>query len=1282
MSKIQFQAIDWVANDYGSTYSAEDFEADNQYKDVSEYDIPKYNIKVFGKDNDGKAISLNIENYTPHFYLKLPNQVELNEKELDNFKEFVLSKMPQKLKTSYDKDCDEYYYTKKSLHDIVQLRKKDVWGFTNNEAFLFLRLSFYNDISFKFFARLFKNSHVIQGVYKKSTKLALYESNIEPYLRFLHKQNIQPSGWIEVEKNKCSKNRILPTKKNIKDYSVDWKWVKGYDSSSMAPFLIASFDIECNSSHGDFPLASKDYEKIAIELHNLYQKIAKYKEDEIKLILINALLSGFDETTDTEYKISKIYTKREPNIEKIKERLFNGLMDDIYIILKGKMLLVKDDTIYKYRKLSFDNDNDKENGEQSEKDKFKSIFRQGKEVQNTITIIIKQLTDKLSSIFPSIQGDQVIQIGTTFHKYGQRDCCYKHIVTLNSCNQIDGIEVVSVENEKDLIKVWTNMINEKDPDILTGYNILGFDFDFLYKRALELNIRKQFLKINRIKNHISEWKVQSLSSSALGDNELKYVKTEGRVIIDVMKIIQKDHKLDSFKLDFVSSVFISGKVSSIDYIYDSNNTKILRCKIDNISGINIDNFITVGDSQKMKVLNKDTEKKEICLEQKEIEVDLSSKKWGLAKDDVTPKEIFECQKGSADDRTRIAKYCIMDCALCNYLIIKLEILASNVGMSNVCAIPLSYIFTRGQGIKIFSFVAKQCKEDDFLIPVLDKDWKCELCTNKNSSFNDKCGVCKSDKPDDEGFEGAIVLDPIPGIYTENPIAVLDYASLYPSSMISENISHDSIVLDKKYDNLPGYEYINITYDIFEGKGDKKRKVGEETSRFAQFPNNEKGILPRILQKLLVQRKNTRKKIEERLFHLKDNTTLRGWQHSKNDSSIEIMTIDKQIVTITNDNIDKVEDVYNEFEKAVLDGLQLAFKTTANSLYGQVGSKTSQVFLKQLAASTTATGRNLILGAKEFIEQNFPYAKAIYGDTDSLFIDFQVKRRFDLDGVEAIQKTIDLGIDASNAFQKHLKPPHVLEYEKTFTCFCIFSKKRYVGNLFTFDPTKSYRKVMGLSLKRRDFANIHKIVYGGIIDIILKNNNVHDSILYFNKCIKDILEGKYPLEDFVITKTLKGHYKTPDIIVHKVLADRMQMRDKGSAPQANDRVPYAYILKKEKKNVKMLQGERIEDPKFIKEHNLPIDYEFYITNQIMNSVTQLYSLVLDQIPGLNKQDFVKIEKKLSNDDKLDKKKIDSKIALLKEKEVKRLLFDPYLHQLYHKKNNMRQITDFLTLCESV
>ncbi|MCU0492572.1 MAG: hypothetical protein MUD01_13350 [Chloroflexaceae bacterium] len=228
---------------------------------------------------------------------------------------------------------------------------------------------------------------------------------------------------------------------------------------------------------------------------------------------------------------------------------------------------------------------------------------------------------------------------------------------------------------------------------------------------------------------------------------------------------------------------------------------------------------------------------------------------------------------------------------------------------------MSYIFMRGQGIKIFSLVLKQCREDGFLVPVI--------------KMGQPAGGGEED--DQDGYEGAIVLEPKEGIYIDDPVSVLDYASLYPSSMISENLSHDTLVMDPSYDNLPGVQYEEVTYDVYD---EARRVVGKRTCRFAQ---NQQGLLPRILTKLLSARKATRKRMAAQAAEL------------------------------------------NEFQLAVLDGLQNAYKVTANSLYGQCGARTSPLHLKDIAACTTATGRKMILKAKGFLEEQYN-AHVVYGDS--------------------------------------------------------------------------------------------------------------------------------------------------------------------------------------------------------------------------------------------------------------------------------------------------------------
>ena len=1169
-----FQIIDWYKTDIRS-----DDICDKEGNPDGEKSLV---IKAFGTDSKGYSVSLNILGYEPYFYIQLKKIKRLTEYHKLELINILKNALPEKLKEQFK---------------LKTVSKKTLWGFTNNTKFQYIKLNF-KSLSCMYFVKKFLSKYESQNKLQMGdirTHICFYETNIDPLIRFIHERNIQPGGWVSI--SNYTETDMLVSKCQI-NIETDWRNVSPYENTTMAAFIVMSFDIECTSSHGDFPVAKKTYNKSANELIDFYEK--KKNEYDFKIEMKTALHSMFDKNI-TDY-LSFVYTKEEVNNQDIKFQIEKHL-DDIINLIDNKI-----------------------------------IYEKGIRKTDSYQQTIYNLEKKMNNIFPEIVGDEIIQIGSTLHRYGEKECFYKNVITLGTCDKLSGIDVIQCETEEDVIIEWCKLLNRIDPDIITGYNILGFDFNYLYERSLELDCDDVLLNCSRLKSHTSQFLEKNLSSSALGDNMLKYVDMEGRVIIDIMKVVQRDHKLDSYKLDNVVSTFINGKITG-------HTGNIIH--VDNTTGLNKNDFISIN-SNKYKI--EDISDSSVQLNHDVIENDESITKWGLAKDDVSPKEIFQCQKGTSVDRAKIAKYCVQDCALCNSIIIKLEILANNIGMANVCYVPLSYIFLRGQGIKVFSLVAKHCNDDKFVIPCIRYD---------------------PNKPEQDGYEGAIVLDPTPGIYIDAPISVMDYASLYPSSMISENISHDSIVLDSEYDNLEGYSYVDITYDIYTGTGDDKVKTGEKVCRYAQFPDNEKGVLPRILMTLLSQRKKTRKKIEHKVIAVGDESYT-GTIIKQTENEFELLSETNEVIKINKADA-KISDKYDEFAKAVLDGLQLAYKVTANSLYGSVGAKTSSIYMKELAASTTATGRNLILKAKEFMEINYD-AKVIYGDTDSIFVDFKIKDKYGItDPKETLQKSIDISVEASSKFKKTLKAPHDLEYEKTFYPFIILSKKKYVGNLYEFNVNKFKQKSMGIVLKRRDNANIVKQIYGGIIDIILKGESIHNVVKFLHSSLQRLIRGEYPMNELVISKTLRSKYANPTRIAHKVLADRMRERDPGSAPEINERVPYVYIEHNEK-NKSLLQGDKIEHPSYITEHKLKINYEFYITNQLSNPISQLLALNIHEIPKSKSETYYtnKYLKLLST---MSEKKAKDKINDIKQKDVHELLFSPILTELRNRRMGHQSLTMF-------
>jgi DNA polymerase elongation subunit (family B) len=123
------------------------------------------------------------------------------------------------------------------------------------------------------------------------------------------------------------------------------------------------------------------------------------------------------------------------------------------------------------------------------------------------------------------------------------------------------------------------------------------------------------------------------------------------------------------------------------------------------------------------------------------------------------------------------------------------------------------------------------------------------------------------------------------------------------------------------------------------------------------------------------------------------------------------------------------------------------------------------------------------------------AEIVYGDTDSIFVSFNPKgpdgQR--LAGREAIVATQELTEEAGKFITATLKAPHDFEYDKTFSPFIIFSKKRYVGNKYEESPDDFKETSMGIVLKRRDNAPLLKMTYGAAIDRLLNHRDVAGAV---------------------------------------------------------------------------------------------------------------------------------------------------------------------------------------------
>ena len=1226
----------------------------------SSKDSAKFMIQMFGKNEHGESCSILAEGFKPFFYVKVDDSWSSANK--TSFVAFVKNKLGK--------------YYEQSLCECKLIKRRKLYGFDGGKEHKFLAFKFDNIQAFNKAKNLWYNSVdrklLKDGLLYGGTRTYLYEANIPPLLRLFHIRDISPSGWVALP-NKNTTNVI--SKKTTCDFEVkiNYKFIIPLnDKETRIPLKICSFDIEASSSHGDFPVPIKSYKKLATNIIEYFEnRGVDFTAEQYKDILRKIVLCAFGYEDTMKTAIDKVYPKKAPASEEELKTLIEKWL--VAQVRSGQSTdEIKDQLSIEalFEKMNQDEDDDVHFGSHY----FKTSSKKGTVVELLMdkkmdrTAKMTELNISINSFFPRLEGDKVTFIGSTFLRSGEKDPYLNHCVVLNTCSKVENAEVESYSTEKALLLAWRDIIQKENPDIIIGYNIFGFDYEFMFRRAEENNCVEEFLKLSKNKSEVcgsrdfktNKFKIEETSIRiASGEHDLKYIKMNGRIQIDLFNFFRREENLTSYKLDYVAGHFIGDYVKSLDYSDADGTTTIQTANMTGLLTGSYIHFEEIGHSidyynngEKFVVLEVLKQEGKFKIGAK-ICPDQSKKvRWCLAKDDVTPKDIFTMTNGTADDRAVIAKYCIQDCNLVHYLMNKVDILTGFVEMAKICSVPINFLVLRGQGIKLTSYVAKKCREKRTLMPVMEKS------------------------EDEDGFEGAIVLDPKCDLYLDNPVACVDYASLYPSSMMSENISHDSKVwtleydLDGQlvcetgeknaegafiYDNLPGYEYVNITYDTFmyvrktPSAAAEKVKCGHKICRFAQPLNGARAIMPSILEELLMARKTTRKLIPAE----KD-----------------------------------------EFMKNVLDKRQIGYKLTANSLYGQCGAKTSSFYDKDCAASTTATGRLLLTYAKKVVEECYgnaicetanygsvlTKAEYIYGDTDSVFFTFNLEELngTPIRGKKALEITIELAQQAGHLASKFLKAPHDLEYEKTFMPFCLLSKKRYVGMLYETDPTKCKRKEMGIVLKRRDNAPIVKEIYGGIIDILMKEQDIGKAVDFLRSSLRNIVDEKYPIDKLIISKSLRSGYKNPKQIAHKVLADRITLRDPGNKPGSGDRIPYVFVHNSDKK---AKQGERIETPTYIKEKGLKIDYSYYITNQIMKPTQQVFALVLEKMWTMQNK-MSKLSKFKREVDALRIKtkpeKFDEKLDDLKEKEVKALLFDEFLRETNNQKENNQALTGFFKL----
>lgn len=896
---------------------------------------------------------------------------------------------------------------------------------------------------------------------------------------------------------------------------------------------------------------------------------------------------------------------------------------------------------------------------------------------------------------PEDSSNLVFQISMVFGNLRDKDeDREKILLTLYDPHDIDGVNVVRCKNEKDLLLSFSKIVYARNPDIFIGYNIMKFDWNYMVTRAEKFGYVNSFLEMSRIFGKKSTIEKNFWSSSAYGKQTFKYVNSHGRTNVDVLNEVERNYKLPKYSLNYVSEFFLGDKK-------------------DDVSPTQLFMLYQITEEMLPVLEGKITQEKLKTVKKRILDIFSTRKTYGVAaplREKFTKATTKNIKSLVRECLTITGKYCVQDTILPIDLAEKLNLWVSMEEMSNVTHVPISYLHTRGQQIKVVAQMYRETIGRGYIIPY----------NSKKNNTEDK----------DEKYQGATVISVKKGDYDD--VGSLDYASLYPSIIIMKNICYTSAVEDD--DPIPDSEcnvlewedHVGCIHDPLKRKKTKDKILcSKHRYRFkkVKIVINEdgtltflnEGLMPRLERNLLA----TRKKVKWEMFKMECKLNMQQGKATKQDiekyKKLGFEIIKKGSLKA------KEEEILGVMIK-ILNAKQLAVKVSANSAYGAMGAKQGYIPFIPGAASITAMGRRLINTAIEKILSTWDNAELIYGDTDSCMINFKGCNL--VESMELCEKAskvvthylkcwaievdenckvkaegVEYKLNQISSKHEHFEfldeedkikvfgyenTPMDLEFENMYGRFLILTKKRYVAHIVNKDGGKIDEVKKGVVLVRRDNCEYLRTTYKQITDAVLskKSEDYVMNILYdmvdklFTLRVPDtqliIYTGVKDVISYAKNKEVNGRVvfldsnDKPIIDVIGPLDPRLvysnipqcllslKMIRRGTDIPPNTRLEYLYIEDEYAQH----QGDKAEDYTYYIENKqnekLVPDYLFYLEKQLAKPISELF-----EIKYL--KDMILYEK---IQDKFERLLNDDNISEIKRKRVKEC--NTYKKEIYPKE----------------
>jgi len=738
-------------------------------------------------------------------------------------------------------------------------------------------------------------------------------------------------------------------------------------------------------------------------------------------------------------------------------------------------------------------------------------------------------------------------------KYKHPETRKKYQIYLGDLPSFDSTQVYNVRSETELCNTFAKIMREEDPDVITGYNIFGFDYPYLDYRLERRN--KQWENMGRLKGRPSRMMSKEWSSSAYGHQQLNILMMDGRINIDMLPVIRRDYKLPKYDLDTVSKHFLKRgkhdvKAAQMFAYYEKFNWACNQIEpTTNQRWGDIYQQCKATKGQHTERARRDNDP------------------FSLISQDPSLQDIVDNAPDAIHQAVmnilKVADYCDEDSVLVLDIKEKTNQWVGMVELSNIVGVTIVDLFTRGQQIRCLSQLYNIAVDHGVVI-------------DKRVTTVEK-------------FSGGFVYEPIPGRYEH--VICLDFNSLYPSIIRAFNICFTTLVPPELMDKIPDEECHVLEWEeeIDESKikdagedGDsiddgsesddeedqpvKPKQMKKFRFKFMKYPQ---GLLPKLCENLTTERNNVRKEIMKPL-------------QDANGNPRPDLTDEEKLAYL------------------VADKRQLGLKVSNNSFFGFLGANGGLLPLPEGAMVICAMGRMLIGRSNDYLKQTYPGAMIVYNDTDSTM----VKLPF----VNSNQECIEYGKRLEKEISALFPKPLYMEFEKGGTMLCL-RKKKYCYWLI---DTKTYEHLRdesgkpifmnkGIVLARRDNCKFQRTVYEQVLMNIMVGKDLPETLdLIWNNCL-NLIRGQVPIDHLTIIRTLGGNYKSPTYFM-KVFGDELEKI--GKPAKSGERLEYVIV-----KNNEQLLGKKMRLPETYFERAgtdefEPIDVLYYLEKVLMNCIEQL------------------------------------------------------------------------------